>query len=84
MANTKSAKKKIRKDKKRTKRNQIYLRKIKFFFKKIKKEKDEKEQIKLLKETCSLIDKAAKEKIIHKNKAARLKSQISKFKKIKK
>lgn len=80
MANIKSAKKKIRKDKKRTQRNKLYLTKIKNFFRRIKKEKNSKEGKELIDKSYSIIDKAAKENIIHKNKAKRLKSQVAKLK----
>lgn len=77
MPNIKSAKKKARQDKKRTVRNQSYIASIKNAIKSLIKadKKDEKG----LKKTYALIDKAAKRKIIHKNKASRLKSRVSKL-----
>lgn len=76
MPNIKSAKKKMRKDVKRTKHNVFYREAISKAVKLIAKLKgDEKEARK----TLSLIDKAAKKKIIHKNKAARLKSRVMKL-----
>jgi len=76
MANLKSAKKKMRQDVKRRGRNSLikkgYKQKLKEFAKKPSKDK--------LKQAFSRIDKAAKKKVIHKNKAARLKSRLSKMK----
>ncbi len=72
----KSAKKKLRKDVKRTKRNLKYKDAIKKAIKAVQQKKGD--QL-LIKKAYSIIDKAAKEKIIHKNKAARLKSKISKL-----
>lgn len=79
MPNIKSAKKKLRKDIKKTKRNNEYKNKIKLLTKKIKKEKKSTEIKDLIKKFYSLIDKAAKKNIFHKNKAARLKSKITKL-----
>ena len=77
----KAAKKSLRQTKKRTLEN----KKIKVNFKKlIKKSKKEitakkKEQVaKTLSEISSALDKAAKRGVIHKNKAARLKSRLMK------
>jgi len=71
-----SAKKKLRKDIKRTKRNSKYKDLIKKAIKAVQQKKGDKI---LIKKAYSIIDKATKEKIIHKNKAARLKSRISKL-----
>lgn len=72
---TKSAKKKLRKDKKRTKANLLLEKAYKKAIKKLKKIKTKE----ALKEAYSKIDKAVKKGVIHKNKAARLKSRITKF-----
>ncbi len=74
---TKSAKKKLRKDIKRTKRNLDYIEEIKKIFKKIKK--DVKNRQDLIKKYYSKIDKAVKKNIFHKNKGNRLKAKIKKF-----
>jgi small subunit ribosomal protein S20 len=72
----KSAIKKVRKDKKRTIANSLYIKAYIGTLKKIKKGgKDVKKLINLF---YSQIDKAVKHKVIHKNKAIRLKSRISK------
>ncbi len=77
----KSAIKKMRKDKKRSKANLVYLNSIKKIFNQIKKAvaKGTKDISELIKKYYSVVDKAAKRKIIHKNKANRLKSKIKKF-----
>jgi small subunit ribosomal protein S20 len=69
MPNIKSAKKKLRQDKKRALRNVKYQNAVKKALKTAKKADT----------VYSLIDKAAKNKIIHKNKAARLKSRVGKL-----
>ncbi len=71
---TKSAKKKLRKDIGRTLTNSKVERELKELIKKAKTEKTEKAVIAAVKAT----DKAAKNRIIHKNKAARIKSSLSK------
>jgi small subunit ribosomal protein S20 len=78
----KSAKKKLRKDKKRTLRNLLLIKAYKDILKKIKKGKGDLK--KLVQEFYSKVDKAAKKKVIHKNKAGRLKSNVHRLiKKIK-
>lgn len=70
----KSAKKKLRKDKKRTLRNLSYINQIKKIFKQLKKDVKNRED--LIKKYYSKIDKAVKEKVFHKNKGNRLKAKI--------
>lgn len=72
---TKSAKKKLRKDRKRQIKNSKLKRNLKDILKKMKKNPS----VDLLKLTTQITDKAAKKNIIHKNKAARIKSSISKL-----
>ena len=71
---SKSAKKKLRKDRKRTLRNKIIKEKYKKLFKEALKDPTNK-RIRL---AVSAIDKAAKRHVIHKNKAGRLKSRVMK------
>lgn len=73
----KSAIKKVRKDKKRTLRNKNYEKAYQKIYQKMKK--GGKNISELVKEYYSKIDKALKNKVIHKNKAARLKSKVKKF-----
>jgi len=78
MPNIQSAKKKMRKDVTRTKSNAVYLHAIENAIKGLFKLKGVKDDEKVRK-TVSLIDKAAKRKVFHKNKASRLKSRITKL-----
>ena len=78
MPNIQSAKKKMRKDVARTKSNTFYLHAIENAIKGLFKLKGIKNDEKVRK-TVSLIDKAAKRKVFHKNKASRLKSRITKL-----
>ena len=71
----KSAKKKLRQDKKRTARNRKIKDLLKSVIKKAKKTPTEK----TVKEAVKIVDKAAKNHIIHKNKASRIKSALSKL-----
>lgn len=70
----KSAIKKVRKDKTRTARNKTRELTLKSLVKKARAEKSPKN----LQAAFSALDKAAKVKLIHPNKAARLKSRLSK------
>lgn len=69
-----SAIKKVRKDKTRTARNQKRKTTIKALLKKAKTSKSAKD----IQAAFSALDKAAKVKLIHPNKAARLKSRLTK------
>ncbi|OGK62225.1 30S ribosomal protein S20 [Candidatus Roizmanbacteria bacterium RIFOXYB2_FULL_38_10] len=79
MPNIRSAKKKVRKDIKRTKHNVFYRDAIKKAITIITKLKGGEGSGEKIKKTVSLIDKAAKKKVIHKNKASRLKSRVMKL-----
>lgn len=72
---TKQARKKLRKDRKREVKNQ----ELKAGFKKIVKNTRKSPSIKRLSQASKIIDKAAKKGIIHKNKAARIKSRLTKL-----
>ncbi len=72
---TKSAKKKLRQDKKRTLENKKVKNLLRVAIKKGRKNPSEKNIV----QATKLIDKAVKKYIIHKNKAARLKSSLSKL-----
>lgn len=71
----KSAIKKLKQDKKRTKVNKVYRENLRRAVKTARKEKTAK----AVKLAYSALDKAAKKKVIHKNKAARLKSRLMKL-----
>ncbi|MCP3658932.1 MAG: 30S ribosomal protein S20 [Bacteroidetes bacterium] len=79
MANHKSAVKRIRSNNAKSIRNKYWLKTCRTSIKKLKKVKDKKEAQSLLKITVSMLDKLAKKRIIHKNKASNIKSSISKF-----
>jgi len=69
----KSAKKKLRQDKKRTLQNEKVEKILKSLIKKAKNQKSQKSIIAAVKTA----DKAAKIHVIHKNKAARIKSMLA-------
>ena len=71
----KSAIKKVRKDKTRTARNKKRADNLKGLIKKLRISKNAKD----LQTAFSALDKAAKVKLIHPNKASRLKSRLSKL-----
>lgn len=87
MANNKSAKKRIEITKRNRLRNRIYKSSVKTLIKrflihlndyKTSKNAEDKEKLrKTLSLIYSLIDKATKKNIFHKNKAARKKSQLA-------
>ncbi len=77
---TKSAKKAMRQNERKRKHNLIWKRKIHEVEKNIKKllkEKKENEAKKLIPQLYKVLDKAAKNNVIKKNKASRLKSRIT-------
>lgn len=71
----KHAKKKLKQDKKRTIRNKLVKNTFKLAVKKAKTEKNAK----TVSGAFKAIDKAVKKNLIHKNKAARMKSSLSKL-----
>ncbi len=79
MPNIQSAKKKLRKDAKRKKQNLSYVLKIQNAISSLIKGKSIGTSAKQVQKTISLIDKGAKRKVIHKNKASRLKSRVMKL-----
>ncbi len=72
---TTSAKKALRRDQHRAKINIKIRRQYKEALKQAKKSMTKKAFI----EACSSLDKAVKKNVIHQNKAARLKSRLTKF-----
>jgi len=72
---TKSAKKALRRDKRKAKINKPIRLKVRDSIKKMRQSPTNKN----LKSAYSSLDKAAKKKIVHKNKANRLKSRLSKL-----
>lgn len=76
----KSAKKKLKQDKKRAEKNLSYKKSYKSAVKAVKKSIVAKgtKTASLVSKAVSMIDKAAKKGVMHKNKAARLKSRVTK------
>lgn len=72
---TKQAKKKLRKDIKREKTNDLLRKELK---KTVKNSRSNPTAKKLL-QSMKIIDKASKKNIIHKNKAARIKSRLARL-----
>jgi small subunit ribosomal protein S20 len=79
----KSAKKKVRTSKRNRVQNLKYLKKMRKAIKSYQKASDPKKKERALSKAYSAIDKAQKINLIHKNKAARLKSRLVKPKKAK-
>lgn len=77
MANHKSALKRIRSNDAKRIRNKYYSKTARTYIKRLKSLTDKKEAAKLLTEVISMIDKLAKKNVIHKNKAANLKSGLA-------
>lgn len=74
----KSAQKRARQIKKRTERNKKYKAKIRGAIKRVYAQKEKSTAENEFKNTVSTLDRAATKNIIHKNKASRLKSKLSK------
>ena len=79
MANHKSALKNIRSDKAKYLRNRYQAKSTRTFIKKLKETSDKKEAEELFDKVSGMIDKLAKNNIIHKNKAANNKSKLARF-----
>ena len=78
MANHKSALKRIRSNDKKRLRNRFQHKTTRNAVKKLKELTDRKEADVLLKIVISMLDKLSKNNIIHANKAANLKSKLTK------
>lgn len=78
MANHKSSLKRIRQNDKKRVHNKYYAKTMRNALKKIKDIEDKKAAEELYPKLISLLDKLAKNNIIHKNKAANLKSKVTK------
>jgi len=77
MANHKSALKRIRQTKQRTLHNRYYAKTMRNAVRKLRAMTDKEEAIKLYPSVQKMLDKLAKTNIIHKNKAANLKSSLA-------
>ena len=78
MANHKSALKRVRSDEKKRDRNRYQHKTTRNAIRDLRKNENKEEAGKKLPEVISMIDKLAKKNIIHNNKAANLKSSLSK------
>ncbi len=79
MANKKSALVRIRSNETKRLQNRYQLKTCRTFVKKLKRTNDQHEAEVIFKKVSSMLDKLAKRKIIHKNKAANSKSMLAKF-----
>ena len=79
MANHKSSEKRIRQTKTRTLHNRYYAKTMRNAVRKLRAMTDKDEAVKLYPKVQKMLDKLAKKNIIHKNKAANLKSSLSKY-----
>jgi small subunit ribosomal protein S20 len=77
MANHKSALKRVRQTETRNERNRYQSKTTRNAVRKLRGLTDKKEAAELLPEVNAMLDKLAKTKQIHKNKAANLKSSVS-------
>ena len=78
MANHKSALKRIRQTKKRNEHNRYYAKTMRNAVRKLRAMTDRAEAEKMYPAVQKMLDKLAKTNIIHKNKAANLKSSLTK------
>lgn len=78
MANSKSAKKRVRQATKRRLRNRYKRATMRTYIKRLRATEDPKEAADMLPKVSSMIDRVAKANIIHKNQAANLKSKLTK------
>ena len=78
MANHKSALKRIRQTKTRNLKNRLQHKTTRNAIKTLKDTSNRKDAEKLLVDVTSLLDKLAKNNIIHKNKSSNLKSKLTK------
>ena len=78
MANQKSSLKRIRQDKKKQLHNKYYAKTMRNAVRKLRAMTDKDEAAKLYPAVQKMLDKLAKNNIIHKNKASNLKSSLSK------
>lgn len=78
MANHKSSEKRIRSNDAKKVRNRYQAKTMRNALKEIRGTKDKAEASKLIPQLSSMLDRLAKTNVIHKNKAANLKSSLAK------
>jgi small subunit ribosomal protein S20 len=79
LPNVKSAEKRMRTNEIRADRNRMYRSRLRTALKKVRQADSAETGSKALQEAVSLLDRAARKRIIHPNKAARAKSRLSAF-----
>lgn len=79
MANHKSAKKRVRQTIKRRIHNRFYKKTARTAIKRLRSLTEKKDAEQFLPKVVSMIDRLAKKNQIHKNKAANLKSKLTKY-----
>ena len=77
MANHKSAQKRVRSDEKKRDRNRYQHKTTRNAVRNLRASEDVKEAAEMLPKVSSMLDKLAKNNVIHKNKAANLKSSLA-------
>ena len=78
MANHKSSVKRIRQTKTRTLHNKYYAKTMRNAVRKLRARENKEEAVALYPKVQKMLDKLAKQNIVHKNKAANLKSGLAK------
>ncbi|MFW5759017.1 MAG: 30S ribosomal protein S20 [Bacteroidota bacterium] len=79
MANHQSAKKRIRSNERKRLHNRYYAKTTRNAIKKLRMTEDQSAATEMLPKVVSLLDKLAKKRIIHKNKASNLKSKLTRY-----
>ena len=79
MPNVKSAEKRMRTNEIRAARNRAFRSKLRTALKRVRTAGTADEGATALREAASLLDRAARKRIVHPNKAARAKSRLSAF-----
>ncbi len=77
MANHQSSEKRIRQDQKKRLDNKYYAKTMRNAIKKLRATTNKEEAVAALPKVSSMIDRLAKKNVIHKNKAANLKSSLA-------
>lgn len=77
MANHKSSEKRIRQTKVKTLHNKYYAKTMRNAVRKLRATTDKNEAVEMLPKVQKMLDKLAKQSIIHKNKASNIKSSLA-------
>ena len=77
MANHKSSLKRIRQDKKKNLHNRYYAKTMRNAVRKLRAMTDKEEAVKMYPSVQKILDKLAKTNLIHRNKAANIKSSLA-------